>query len=112
MKQAVLDPWNRQNGVGARVGPRRGSAETSNMKRRIKTFLAGGLLVLAMFGTAIAGPLEDATAGYQRGDYATALRICRPLAEQGNADAQFNIREMYAKALRKLAARGDRGGPT
>jgi len=32
---------------------------------------------------------------YQRGDYATALRELRPLAEQGSADAQFNIGLMY-----------------
>ncbi len=31
----------------------------------------------------------------QRGDYATALREWRPLAEQGNAEAQFNLGSMY-----------------
>ena len=28
---------------------------------------------------------EDGLAAYERGDYATALRLWRPLAEQGNA---------------------------
>ncbi len=35
----------------------------------------------------------------QRGDYATALREWRPLAEQGNAEAQFNLGNMYRKGL-------------
>jgi uncharacterized protein len=34
---------------------------------------------------------------YQRGDYATALREWTPLAEQGNAGAQykFNLQQKY-----------------
>ena len=35
-------------------------------------------------------------AAYYRGDYATALREWRPLAEQGNAEAQFNLGVMYS----------------
>jgi TPR repeat protein len=34
---------------------------------------------------------------YLRGDYATALREWRPLAEQGDADAQYNLGVMYDK---------------
>ena len=34
-------------------------------------------------------------AAYQPGDYATALREWRPLAERGNAKAQFNLGVMY-----------------
>ncbi len=44
-----------------------------------------------------AGPLEDATAAYQHGDYATALRLSRPLAEQGHARAQITLGTMYAE---------------
>jgi Sel1 repeat len=43
-----------------------------------------------------AGPFEDAVAAHGRGDYATALRLWRPLADQGNAHAQFNLGAMYA----------------
>jgi hypothetical protein len=43
------------------------------------TFLASGLLVLTLFGVAMAGPLEEAQAAYQRSDYSTALQIFRPL---------------------------------
>ena len=32
---------------------------------------------------------------YERGDYATALREWRPLAEQGDASAQYNLGLLY-----------------
>ena len=33
---------------------------------------------------------------YEQGDYATALREWRPFAEQGDAEAQYNLGVMYA----------------
>ena len=62
---------------------------------RINTFLAGGVLLLALIGLAAAGPLEDGQAAYQKGDYATALQILRPLAEQGNPAAQTVFGMIY-----------------
>ena len=67
------------------------------MKQWIKVFFAGGILALALFSVATAGPLEDGQAAYQRSDYSTALQIFRPLAEQGNAFAQANLGWMYAQ---------------
>jgi hypothetical protein len=53
-------------------------------------------LYVAMFvGTAFAGPLEDAWAAYTRKDYATALQLWRPLADQGNAHARYRLGVMY-----------------
>jgi uncharacterized protein len=52
-------------------------------------------MLVAIGGAATAGPLEDAVAAFQRGDYATALRFWHPLAEQGDADAQFHLGVMY-----------------
>jgi uncharacterized protein len=40
---------------------------------------------------------EDASAAYNRDDFATAIRIIRPLAEQGNAKAQAFLGLMYAE---------------
>ena len=57
--------------------------------------LAGVVLVMMLTGGAVAGPLEDAWAAYQRGDYATALQLWRPRAEQGIALAQNNLGLMY-----------------
>lgn len=44
---------------------------------------------------AIAADIDDGQAAYNAGDYATALRLWRPLAEQGNARAQNNLGVMY-----------------
>ncbi len=38
---------------------------------------------------------DEAVAAYQRGDYATAIRKFRPLAEQGELGAQYNLGLMY-----------------
>lgn len=65
-------------------------------------------------------PLDRATAAYRRGDYAVALRLVRPLAERGNARAQYNlgvlhdegrgVRQSHAEAAtwyRKAANQGN-----
>ena len=46
-------------------------------------------------GPAVAGPFEDGVAAHGKGDYATAMRLWRPLAEQGDASAQYNLGFMY-----------------
>jgi TPR repeat protein len=66
------------------------------VRRRITTLVGSGLLALALFGVAIARPLEDVLSAFQRGDYAAALQILRPLAEHGDALAQAGLGVMYA----------------
>ena len=64
---------------------------------KIKSWIAAcGLAVSLLAQPAAAGQFEDATAAYGRGDYATALKLMRPLADQGNAHAQYNLGRMYA----------------
>jgi TPR repeat protein len=41
--------------------------------------------------------LEDGRVAYERKDFTAALRILRPLADQGDAAAQFNLGVMYDK---------------
>src|SRR6516165_3224233 len=48
-------------------------------------------------GTTSVDPLEDGIAAYQRGDFASALRLFQPLAERGDASAQCNLGVMYDK---------------
>jgi len=38
---------------------------------------------------------DEGVAAYDRGDYATAVEEWLPIAEQGNADAQYNLGIMY-----------------
>jgi TPR repeat protein len=52
--------------------------------------------VLLSAASSIAGPLEDADAALEAKDYQTAVRLLRPLAEQGDAKAQVALGEMYA----------------
>ena len=53
------------------------------------------VIVLSLAGTAGAGQYEDASKAYKRGDYATAAKFYRPLAEQGHAETQFSFGIMY-----------------
>jgi len=65
-----------------------------------KLVIARGLIVAAhcLLGSiAFAGPWEDGMAAYNRGDYTPAIRMFRPLAQQGNARAQAVIGAMYRK---------------
>jgi TPR repeat protein len=66
------------------------------VKLRSTILFAAGLLTLTLFGIATAGPLEDGNAAAQRGDYAAAMRLLRPLADQGSAGAQYDLGVMYA----------------
>ena len=67
------------------------------MRDLIKAGLVALVLSLSLAAPVLAGPYEDADAAYFKGDYTTALRLYRPLAEQGNADAQYSLGIMYAK---------------
>ena len=53
-------------------------------------------LVVACATGAVAGPIEESKSAYDRGDYALAAQLL-PLAEQGDARAQFYLGAMYAQ---------------
>ena len=61
----------------------------------MKKFLSAAAIVVALNGTAHAQDFDKGLAAAQSGDYATALQEWRPLAEQGNALAQYNLGFMY-----------------
>jgi uncharacterized protein len=65
------------------------------MNRTFKAAVAALVFAVGFACSAAAGPLEDVAAAYRKGDYATAVRLMRPLAEQGNAAAQYNLAHMY-----------------
>jgi len=52
-------------------------------------------IMLALAVPASAGPYEDGLVAYSRKDFATAVRLIRPLAEQGDADAQTSLGIVY-----------------
>ncbi len=68
------------------------------MNLKLQHTIAGILLIVNLGApiTGAAGSLEDAGAAYAKGDYATALRLLGPLADQGSAKAQTILGVMYA----------------
>ncbi len=66
------------------------------MKLRLKNALLGiGLVLLAAMP--MSADYDAGQAAYDAGDYATALREWKQLAEQGNASAQNSLGRMYHK---------------
>ena len=62
----------------------------------MRTLLAA-LTALMLFATPVAaGDFEDAFAAHKAGDFQKAFQLWKPLAEQGNAEAQFNVGYTYA----------------
>jgi hypothetical protein len=64
-----------------------------------KSALIGSIATTLLLGAASAqaGPWEDGMVAYNRGDYLPAIRLFRPMAEQGNPKAQNQIGVMYRK---------------
>ena len=70
-------------------------------------------MIIVMYCLALAAPawagLDEGVAAYERGDYKTAMREFRPLAEQGDAAAQIelgriyrNVQKDYVEAARRF----------
>src|SRR5579863_1985301 len=94
MARAPLRDPRQPSGIASQPSGRKGKR---GMKEFIKTGLATLVLSLSLLGPLIAEPLQEGAAAYGRGDYATAVRLLRPLAEQGDPYAQANLGLMYAK---------------
>jgi V8-like Glu-specific endopeptidase len=62
----------------------------------INAALALLILILGLVAPATAAELDDAVAAAHSGDYATALRRLSPLAEKGDARAEFDVGFMHA----------------
>jgi TPR repeat protein len=69
--------------------------EQSCQAMKLKRAIAAIVLAFAFDAPVAAGTFEDAVDAHARGDYAKALRLIRPLANDGDASAQFNLGLMY-----------------
>ncbi len=56
-------------------------------------------LLFLTLGAAWGGAYEDGSAAFERNDYVTAIKLWRPLAEQGNASIQDIMGAMYKEGL-------------
>ena len=54
------------------------------------------IVTLVMSSATASADYQEGLDAYDAGDYATAMKEWRPLAEQGNANAQYNLGVMYA----------------
>jgi TPR repeat protein len=59
--------------------------------------LAIALLAGPFVASVLAGPLEDGMEAYQEKDYLKAIQVWRPLAQAGDASAQYRLGVMYAE---------------
>src|SRR6476620_8819456 len=67
------------------------------MPLALRPIIVAVILILSLAAQVAADPLDDGTIAYNRGDYATALRLFeQSAADKGSAIAQFNIGIMYA----------------
>ena len=61
----------------------------------MKGLLVFPVLLFFLFGTPTFAGIADGFAAYEIGDYATALKEWRPIAEQGDVDIQILLGAMY-----------------
>ena len=64
------------------------------------------LFAATLAGAAQADPLADAAAAFRQGDYATALVLLMPLADEGDMAAQHNLGAFFADGQGNYAEAG------
>jgi hypothetical protein len=65
----------------------------------MKGYLAFPVLLILFFGTAASADFQKGLDAYESEDYAAALEEWKPLAELGEADAQFYLGKIFANGL-------------
>jgi TPR repeat protein len=66
------------------------------MRCKFKAAVAALILAGSFAGSVAGGPFEDGVTAAKNGDYATAMRLWRPLADWGDALAQYSLGAMYS----------------
>lgn len=65
------------------------------MKAIVRNLLGAVAIAVCLSAPVAAGPLEDGTAAYKEKEYAKAADLWRPLAEKGDAAAQYFLGSLY-----------------
>lgn len=74
--------------------------ESAGLKRLVVIGMVFLFLNVPIFTHADAGiDFQLGLEAYEKGDYKTALKMFKPLAEQGDGDAQFCLGVMYANGF-------------
>jgi len=67
------------------------------MRPGVRNLLGALVVAAALCAPVAAGPLEDANDAYREKAYAKAAELLRPLAEKGDAAAQYSLGTLYAE---------------
>lgn len=65
----------------------------------MKSLFVSLLLLLCAVQPAWCGEFDEIVAAINKGDYATAITLLKPMAEEGNHIAQYNLGVMYERGL-------------
>jgi len=66
-------------------------------KTGVRNFISALAVATALGASAVAGPLEDGISAYHEQSYAKAAELWRPLAEKGDATAQYFLGSLFAE---------------
>ncbi len=94
----MLAAWIDRNEAGINSNSPSGSTAPQLSRHTLVTVAVLGLVLIGSVGVWITTQrpaTEEYLAALRRGDYATALRLIRPLADQGNADTQASLGFAY-----------------
>ena len=61
----------------------------------MKSLITTLLLAITLSSTVFGDDFSDSKAAYKKGDYKTAMKLLKPMAEQGDAKAQYSLGVMY-----------------
>jgi TPR repeat protein len=78
--------------------------------RFLRVTLVAILSFAAVWNALAEGALDDALAAYRSGDYTKAVELLRPLADKGDASAQYRLALMYTEG--KGVTRDDKAALT
>ena len=67
------------------------------MKATVRKLLAACVIATGLGAPVAAGPLEEGNAAYLEKEYAKAAELWRPLAEKGDATAQYYLGTLFAE---------------
>jgi uncharacterized protein len=67
------------------------------MKANVRTRFAAFAVAVVLAAPTVAGELDDGTAAYREKEYAKAAELWQPLAERGDAAAQYSLGTLYAE---------------
>jgi hypothetical protein len=88
-----------QRAIQARVCSEKQINTRSGREARMNFMFKAAVVILVLActisGSAIAGAFEDGSNAWDHGDYASAMRLLRPLADRGDPRAQSRVGVMY-----------------